>query len=1190
MNKIFFIRTKEAYRSNKWEKKFLEELSVDVRVDEVICYKVFGIEEEEVKYLVENILLDNYTKEVVELDYPAVFGYKLHDNQFCARSESVKQCFNLRFSREIEVVSGTFLCFDRALDLEIIKKNVINVVDSEEMDLSLEKKAVVTKSASLKEFTDFANFTDENLQAIAQELGLTLDLDDLRVIRTYAQNEKCSINELELRVLDTYWSDHCRHTTFNTIIDKIDIADDTVLEVYKEFLEWKKELGIEHLTLMNLATINAKYLKKHGHLLAVEESEEVNACSVHVDLDGEDWLMMFKNETHNHPTEIEPFGGAATCVGGAIRDPLSGRSYVYQAVRVSGSGNPFENISETLANKLAQKRISLESAKGYSSYGNQIGLTTTYVKELFHESYKAKHLEVGAVIGANKLENVVRMTPCTGDIVLLLGGKTGKDGIGGATGSSKELDDDSLYTQSAQVQKGNAIEERKLQRLFRKSEFSKLVKRSNDFGAGGVSVAIGEIASGVDVYLDRVPLKYQNLSPLEIALSESQERMAIVIDKGNLSMVEELCRSEAVEVVHVGDVTDTNYLRFYFEDECILKLKRDFLDSAGATRLQSVRVKKQEGLPSLLKNDVIERLAHKSYASQFNLNTYFDSSIGARTVLSPYGGQTRLTSENVSAVYFPKKHCRDASLIAYGFDTLYAEKNTFLASYYAIVEAVAKLVSSGAKMTEIHLSLQEYFEKLGSSDIKWGKPFMALLGAFKAMKDLNLAAIGGKDSMSGTYEDLNVIPTLIAFAFSRARKVISSDLKQKSSKLYLLKPKMVGEMLNLADLKAQYQRLNQDILSGKILSARSIDSSGLFANLAIMGLGNRIGFEIKTEVAYDHLIGGIIIESSKTLDYEFLGYTTSEENFICNEETVSFLEAKNAYTGLENKLYHEKVIAAEETYDYCYEARRDFLPPNLTEEVRVVIPIFPGTNSEDDVKQAFENAGGVVREIVINNMSNASLEESLKQFASLIKDSHIIALVGGFSLADEPDGSGKFIANILKTPVVAEALNEHLAKKHLVIGICNGFQALVKSGLLLKDLKATLYHNECGHHISQLVSTKIVSTNSPWLRNCDLGKVNLTPISHGEGRFILGDDTLKKLLDKGQVFSMYCDDLGIMSSNYNPNGSTYNIEGVVSEDGLILGKMGHDERMDNHLFINVKGEKQSAIFKNGIDYFRGGKL
>ena len=979
----------------------------------------------------------------------------------------------------------------------------------------------------------------------------------------------------------------------------------------------RKELGREQksLCLMELATIGARYLRKLGKLDDMEQSEENNACSifVNVDVDGEmqRWLLQFKNETHNHPTEIEPFGGASTCLGGAIRDPLSGRSYVYQAMRVTGAGDIYKSVDETLEGKLPQRIISTKAAAGYSSYGNQIGLATTHVREVFHPDYVAKRLEVGAVVGAVKADNVRRESPAPGDVVLLLGGRTGRDGVGGATGSSKEHTLSSLEECSSEVQKGNAPEERKLSRLFRRGDVTRLIKKSNDFGAGGVSVAIGELTDGLDIYLDRVPTKYDGLNFSELAISESQERMSVVIERKDMEQFMALCHEENVEVTHVADVTDTRRMRMYSAGKVVVDLSREFIDSAGAKHYTKINIggveecnpfeRKVDGVTTTkrMKNN----LSDHNVLSQKGLIEMFDSTIGASTVLMPYGGKTQNTETQVSVQKLPvgSGFTNTASIMAYGYNPFIAKWSPYHGAAYAVVDACAKVVAAGARYDNMRFSYQEYFERMTDAT-SWGKPMAALLGALKMQVELGLPSIGGKDSMSGTFRDINVPPMLMAFGITTvdARTVISPEFKRADNNIYIVRhtPK-ANYMPDTDQLKRNFDFVSEKIAQGDILSAWAVGFGGVAEAISKMAFGNEIGaaVECDEQMLYDYSYGSIVVESRRTLNHpsaELIGRTSNEKAIFVNGTRLPLEELLEANTSKFATVYADKGKSGEPTrvsdgkgFVRKYEGEK-------VDRVKVYIPVFPGTNCDYDTARAFERAGAEVTMSVFKNLTGEDVFASIREMTENISKCHIMALSGGFSAGDEPDGSGKFIANVLNNREVAEAIHALLDRGGLMLGICNGFQALVKSGLLpygrlgmVTKSSPTLFRNDINRHISQIVSTRVGTTASPWLSSFAVGDIHSIAVSHGEGKFVVSDQFAEELFRSGQVAFQYVDDQmrPTTDSPYNPNGSSFAIEGIIDPSGQILGKMGHTERYERELMKNIHGEKVQDIFANAVNYF-----
>ena len=1153
--------------------------------------------------------------------------------QFDQRASSAVDCVHLIDPEaDVKIRSSRLLVFDDDMPdsaLAAVRHYYINAVESREKDLSklsLSEQADVKPLASLEGFTQMP---ESEFAGFCSSWGLAMNADDLREVVNYFRKEGRDPMETELRILDTYWSDHCRHTTFTTILEEITVDDSFMKEEIESelgsFHDIRKELGREgkSLCLMELATIGARYLRHKGLLDDMEQSEENNACSIfiNVDVDGRDerWLLMFKNETHNHPTEIEPFGGAATCLGGAIRDPLSGRSYVYQAMRVTGAGDICKNVSETIPGKLPQKVITRKAAGGYSSYGNQIGLATTHVREIYHPGYVAKRLEVGAVVGAVKADDVRRESPAPGDVILLLGGRTGRDGIGGATGSSKEHTEASLETCGSEVQKGNAPEERKLQRLFRRPEVTRLIKKSNDFGAGGVSVAIGELTDGLDIRLDKVPTKYSGLNSTELAISESQERMAVVVEAGDRAEFEKYCASENVEVTYVADVTDTGRMRMFNGDTLVADLSREFIDSAGAKHYSKAAILPVEDIDPFVQNPEGETLAEKmcnvlsseNVASQKGLVEMFDSTIGRSTVLMPYGGVMQSTETQVSVQKIPTSGFTDtASMMAFGYNPYLTSWSPYHGAAYAVVEACSKVVAAGGDWSAMRFSYQEYFERMTKDPHSWGKPLSALLGALKMQVGFGLPSIGGKDSMSGTFEDISVPPTLIAFGITpvKASKVISPELKWEGNKLYLVKhTPLDNRMPDVSQLKDNWNFVHEKIEDGSIVSAWAVGFGGVAEGLAKMSFGNAFGVDVRVfdDDLFNLSYGSIIVESETTLDYEnaiLLGEVTDGEDFKLhiNGSAVSIDTLQEAWSARYSKVYPQ---TAEPQFGKkirkfakAAEARSAKPVAEQTERPLAYLPVFPGTNCDYDTAKAFRKAGADVRFGVFRNLTARDVLDSIAAMKKDISECQILALCGGFSSGDEPDGSGKFIANVLNNKEIAEEIHALLDRGGLILGICNGFQALVKSGLLpygrlgmvTKD-SPTLFRNDINRHISQMVTTRVATTRSPWLAGMSEGDLHTIAISHGEGKFVVNEELAKHLFENGQVAFQYVNPVTeepTMESPYNPNGSFYAIEGIISPDGQILGKMGHTERYEEGLFKNIDEELDQPLFRNAVRYFK----
>lgn len=1147
--------------------------------------------------------------------------------QFDQRASSAEECVMLlEPEAKVKIRSARLLIFDDGVtdaDLSRIRKYYINGVESREKNLAVLGLAENAEVRPVPVLEGFTRMGEAALAPYCKANGLAMNADDLREVVAYFRREGRDPSETELRILDTYWSDHCRHTTFTTVLEEITVDESFMKGEMEESLalyrRMREELGRtgKPVCLMDMATIGARYLKKKGLLDDQEESEENNACSIfiNVDVDGEPqkWLLQFKNETHNHPTEIEPFGGASTCLGGAIRDPLSGRAYVYQAMRVTGAGNIYQPVGETIEGKLPQRIISTKAAAGYSSYGNQIGLATTHVREIYHPDYVAKRLEVGAVVGAVKADNVRRESPVPGDIVLLLGGRTGRDGIGGATGSSKEHNAQSLEECGSEVQKGNAPEERKLQRLFRRPEVARLIKKSNDFGAGGVSVAIGELTDGLDIYLDRVPTKYSGLNATELAISESQERMAVVIEEAAREEFERYCAEENVEVTHVADVTDTRRMRMYHKGELIVDLSREFIDSAGAEHRAKAAVAGVERRNPFLREVAGTGIAEKMRAllsddnvvSQKGMVEMFDSTIGASTVLMPYGGRTQQTETQVSVQKIPvgEGYTDTASIMAFGFNPFISKWSPYHGAAYAVVEAVSKAVAAGARFERMRFSYQEYFERMTDDPHTWGKPLAALLGALKMQEALGLPSIGGKDSMSGTFKDIDVPPTLIAFGITTvdAGRVISPEFKEAGHRIYLMKHLPLHNFMPDTDaLKKNWEYVHREIAAGNIVSGWAVGFGGVAEAVAKMSFGNRIGAEIKIneQELFGCGYGSIVVESRGELDWPGaveLGRTVAAETVTVNGERMPIDRLLEANTVKFVTVYPDRGTT-EPTVMQCIPRPVRFEYPGPAKEHPVAyLPSFPGTNCDYDTAKAFRRAGAEVTTSVFRNLSGADVMESIDEMCGRIAACDIFVLSGGFSSGDEPDGSGKFIVSVLNNARVAEEIHRLLDRGGLILGICNGFQALVKSGLLpygrlgrLTPESPTLFRNDVNRHISQTVCTRVASTNSPWLAGFEVGDLHTIAVSHGEGKFVVNERQARELFEAGQVAFQYADAEGVPTGRapFNPNGSYYAIEGIVSRDGQILGKMGHTERYEPNLFRNIAGNKVQDIFGNAVRYFR----
>lgn len=1231
MNYRIFVEKKDGFRVEA--QSLLKELNERLQLQltglrKLNVYDLFGFDAELLEQSRYRVFGETVTDDVTnsfDAQGNKYLAIECLPGQFDQRASSAVDCVKLiNPDADIRIKSGQLYVFEgnvTADDMKRIEKYLVNAVESRVKNLDILNDAEQAPVEPVKELAGFCDIKPEERDAYCKQMGLAMNGDDLQCCIDYFRAEGRNPIETELRILDTYWSDHCRHTTFTTQIEEVTIDESLlssdIAESLNLYRDMRHELGRDHkpICMMDIACIGARYLKKQGYLDNQEESEENNACSifVNVDVDGQNerWLLQFKNETHNHPTEIEPFGGAATCLGGAIRDPLSGRSYVYQAMRVTGAGNIYASNAETLEGKLPQSTITKKAAQGYSSYGNQIGLATTHVREIYHPDYVAKRMEVGAVVGAVKAEDVRRESPAPGDIVLMLGGRTGRDGIGGATGSSKEHTSQSLETCGSEVQKGNAPEERKLERLFRRPEVTRLIKKSNDFGAGGVSVAIGELTDGLDIYLDRVPTKYSGLNSTEIAISESQERMAVVVEAHTKEEFMRYCAEENIEVTHVADVTDLRRMRMFNGDRMVVDLSREFIDSAGAARYTKAHITAMEDINPMihqpegknLEEKVANCLSDDNVVSQKGLIEMFDATIGASTVLMPFGGKTQETETQVSVQKLPVLNgfTNTASIMAFGFNPFISKWSPYVGAAYAVVDTCAKVVAAGARYDKMRFSYQEYFERMHTAE-SWGKPLSALLGALKMQDALKLPSIGGKDSMSGTFQDINVPPTLIAFGITTvdARTVISPEFKAEGHNLYLIKHTPAQNYMPDTDmLKKNFDFVSTEIENKHIVAAYAIGFGGVMEALAKCSFGNRIGAEVKMseEDLFNYSYGSILVEADGELNFEnavLLGKTAGNEMVINGTRfTLDALKQMNSekfctiYPDRGNN--HATVMESTpevKTLTYAGEA---------VEQPYVYLPVFPGTNCDYDTAKAFRRAGAVTKQGVFRNLNSEAISESINDMVCEINKCHILALSGGFSAGDEPDGSGKFIANVLNNVKVTEAINNLLKRGGLILGICNGFQALVKSGLLpygkLGDVTVdspTLFRNDVNRHVSQMVTTRISTTNSPWLKGFTVGEEHTIAMSHGEGKFVVSEEMAKELFKNGQVAFQYVDLNGNITTEapYNPNGSSYAIEGIVSPNGQILGKMGHSERFEDNLFKNIAGNKRQTIFQNAVDYFR----
>ena len=1198
--------------------KRLNKLRIFNRYDaENISEKIFDYA---IKTVFSEPQLDSVYKEL-NINKAFVFATEYLPGQFDQRAESASQCIQIisQGKKPLIKTAKVYALYGNLTkkDIEKIKKYIINPVEMREANFlkpgTLKEKYKIPKTVKI--LKGFINLKDKELFDFIKSYDLAMDFDDLKFCREYFLSEKRNPTITEIKVIDTYWSDHCRHTTFLTIIDNVEFEDELLQKTYKEYLTIRKELkDNKPICLMDLATVLIKYFKKDGKLKKLDESEEINACSVkiNIEVDGkiENWILLFKNETHNHPTEIEPFGGAATCIGGAIRDPLSGRGYVYGAMRITGAANPTVSISKTLKGKLPQRKIVTTAAEGYSSYGNQIGLATGIVDEIYHKGYLAKHMEIGAVIAAVPEKNIKRKKPIAGDVVILIGGSTGRDGCGGATGSSKSHTEESIEICGAEVQKGNAPEERKLQRLFRNPKVSKLIKKCNDFGAGGVSVAIGELTYGIDINLNAILKKYEGLDGTELAISESQERMAVVIDKKDIEKFLSFAKAENLQAVKVATIKKESKLTMFWNGKKIVDISREFLNSNGAKKHINAKVKSFKNFDKKIPIDFVK--GYKSLLSDINvcskrgLSERFDSTIGAGTVLMPFGGKFQLTpiQAMVQKISVEKKETNNCSLMSYGFNPFIMEKSPYHGAYFSVIESVCKLIATGSNFKEIYLTFQEYFEKLGKDKNRWGKPLSALLGAFKAQKELGICAIGGKDSMSGSFENINVPPTLVSFAISTAKtkNIISPEFKKSKNKVYLIKPKYDKNGLpETKSLLSIFYKINNLMKNKKILSCYTLTYGGIAEAVYKMCIGNGFGFEYNSKISLKDLFkynyGAFIIETEENIDEIYLGKIISEKYILYKKEKIDLKKLSLIYENKLEKIYSCNIkIDKKPIKNFSYETKNRIVSKIKIAKPKVIIPIFPGTNCEYESAKAFEYAGAKAKIMVINNLSSYDIKKSVDNFSKELKTSQIIFIPGGFSGGDEPDGSGKFITAFFRNHIIKEETTKLLDKRcGLILGICNGFQALIKLGLVpfgkiieTDENCPTLTFNEISRHQSKIVRTRIASNKSPWLSYMNVGDIVSVPISHGEGRFIASEELIKKLSENGQIATQYVDFEGDASNDirFNPNGSIYAIEGITSPNGRVFGKMGHSERIGNGLYKNVLGNYDIKMFKSAVEYFK----
>lgn len=1262
MNYRIFVEKKEDFRVEA--QNLMNDLRENVGIESLDflrilnIYDVFNLSKEELekmeKIVFSEVNVDKVYNSLEEV-FAAVenkenihFAVEFIPGQYDQRADSAVQCIDLLADNEnFNVKSGKLIVLYGNItpeELAKIKKYYINEVEMREKNLNiLEENPEQENTEKVPVYENFINKTSEEIADMRNSLELAMTVNDLLFIQEYFKNEeKRNPTETEIRVLDTYWSDHCRHTTFETIIDDVKIENEVYRDIIEKTLgEYVKSREYVHgekldkkpMTLMDLATVFGKEQRKKGELPDLEVSDEINACSIYIDVPikgkTEKWILQFKNETHNHPTEIEPFGGASTCIGGAIRDPLSGRTFVYQAVRISGSGDPTEKLNDTLKGKLPQRVITQKAAHGYSSYGNQIGLATTYVNEIYDEGYKAKRLELGLVVGAAPAENIIREKPEKGDVIILLGGRTGRDGIGGATGSSKEHTTESSEKCSAEVQKGNAVTERKIQRLFRNKEVTQLIKKCNDFGAGGVSVAIGELADGLEINLDKVRVKYVGLTGTELAISESQERMAVVVANENVGKFIKLAEEENLEAYKVAEVNDTGRLVMKYRNEVIADISREFLNTNGAKSNINIEIEKTGKLNLERKVDgadfkerFINNLKDLNVCSQRGLMETFDSSIGSTTVLMPYGGKYQLTPADVSVQKVSVENAETdvASMVGYGYNPFVAKQSTFHGGAYAVIESIAKVVAAGGNYKNIRFTFQEYFERLGKDSKKWGRPLSALLGAFHIQKEFGLPSIGGKDSMSGTFNDISVPPTLVSFAVSMttAENVISPEFKKAGNNIYLVRPAYdKNDLPDLKELKKNFDFITENIKNKKIISATAIKNGGLSEAAAKMAFGNKLGADIKSDGIigenewFKAEYGTFIVETAEKFDYEnavLLGNVIPEGKIVIDSKVEINLD--ELIEEWEKPL--EKIFPTRKETENCHLlphcngteykkielVERENVISSFSNSIakpRVFIPVFPGTNCEYDLERAFNREGGIAKIGVFNNLTHENILNSIDGFVKEIENSQILMLPGGFSAGDEPDGSAKFMVAVLKNGRVKEAIDKLLKRDGLILGICNGFQALIKSGLLpygevreLNEDSPTLTFNNINKHMSKIVMTKIISNNSPWLMGMNEGDIHAIPMSHGEGRVVITEEEYKKLYKNNQIATKYVDFEGnsSMDSQFNPNGSYYAIEGMLAHKGRIFGKMAHSERTGKNLYKNIYGNKDQNIFKNGVKFFK----
>ncbi len=1188
-------------------------------------YDVENIEKDLFEYSVKTVFsepqLDNVFTEL-DLGDTTIFAVEYLPGQFDQRADSAAQCIQIISQKERPIVktAKVYALYGSLSEDEIsrIKKHLINPVESQEASLAEFEtlKANYAIPETVETLNGFINMNEKELAEFVKNYGLAMDNDDLMFCRDYFKSEDRDPTLTEIRMIDTYWSDHCRHTTFLTTIDSVKFEDALIEKAYNEYLKNREELGrTKPVNLMDVATLAVRVLKKAGKLEKLDESEEINACTVKIEVEAdgkkEDWLLLFKNETHNHPTEIEPFGGAATCIGGAIRDPLSGRSYVYGAMRVTGAGNPLKKVSETMEGKLPQRKIVTTAASGYSSYGNQIGLATGIVDEIYHDGYTAKRMEIGAVIAAAPQENVRRECPSPLDVVILLGGRTGRDGCGGATGSSKSHTLQSLESCGAEVQKGNAPEERKLQRLFRNKEASRLIKRCNDFGAGGVSVAIGELADGLKINLNAVPKKYDGLDGTELAISESQERMAVVVEPKDVKRFLELAESENLEATVVAEVQAEKRLVMEWNGQKIVDISREFLNSNGAQKHIDIVVEKSNDYEKEVKGSFTENMkelsADLNICSKRGLSERFDSTIGAGTVLMPFGGKYQRTpiQAMVQKISMEKKHTDNCSFMSWGYNPFITEKSPYHGAYLAVVESVSKLVATGAPFKDVYLTFQEYFKRLNKDSVRWGQPLSALLGAYKAQLDLGIGSIGGKDSMSGSFENIDVPPTLVSFAVTtdKTENVISPEFKKANSKVIIISPEYDENNLPVSNsLIEVFNKVRTLVENKKVLSAYTPCLGGVAEAVLKMCLGNKLGFNFANDVTvndvFKYSYGSFVLEVTDDVNEGILlGTVTENDEITLGSETVSLAELEVLYEEKLESVYSCNIAHEEkkiENFNFSVENHKS--AAIKVSKPKVIIPVFPGTNCEFDSAKAMSDAGAEAEIIVINNLTADGISRSVEKFSKAVNESQMIFIPGGFSGGDEPDGSGKFITAFFRNDAVKESVTNLLENRDgLMCGICNGFQALIKLGLVpygkiidTDESCPTLTYNTISRHQSKIVRTRIASNKSPWLSLMNVGDVVNVPISHGEGRFYASDELIKKLAENGQIATQYVDFSGNATTDvqFNPNNSAFAVEGITSPDGRVFGKMGHSERIGAGLYKNVDGNYNIRMFESAVKYFK----